>query len=158
VLAYLLLGFVQAIGMLMIPLGGPGIWIQLSGLALFAWWSGFQEIGPVPLVLLLFAGLSAELIEGPTSGGRIRPVQRRLAAGGGLLGGGAGAVAGFLFPLMGSLFGAIGGSFLGTSIASVLARSSGAGRGSIIGQVVAISSKTGAAVAIASYSILSLTR
>jgi hypothetical protein len=156
VLAYLLLGLAQALGLLMIPFGAPGIWLQMASLGLYGWWTGFASFGVVPLLVLFLFALLAELLEPPLAGGRVRPEFRRFAGGAGLLGGAAGVAVGAAFPLVGSLLGAMLGAFVATTVVAPFVRPTRTGWGAMIGQTLAVSVRSGAAIAIAAYSLLSL--
>jgi uncharacterized protein len=156
VLAYLLLGLAQAIGLLLIPFGVPGLWVQIAALALFGWWTDFATVGTVPLMILLVVGLAGELAEGPLTGGRIGRSARRWMGFAALAGGFAGAALGRYFPLVGSLFGAFVGSFLATAIAGFTLP--GASPGSRFGQVLAITMKVAAGIVVATFALLSLGR
>jgi uncharacterized protein len=156
VLAYLLLGIAQLVGLLMIPFGGPGVWVQLAALGVFGWWTEFGIIGTAPLLVLLLVALTAELIEPPLAGGRIdRPVRRRLG-GAGLIGSIVGASVGFPLPLLGSLFGAFVGAIVGTSFGVLGAKTPGSGCATIGAQVLAMATRTAAGVVVAVFTLVSL--
>jgi hypothetical protein len=158
VLAYLLLALAQTLGVLAIPFGAPGLWLQVAALWLFGWWTEFGVVGPVPLIILLFVALAAELAELPLVGGRLPRAARRrpgLAAVGGAV---VGAVIGEFVPLVGSLFGALAGAFVGAFLGVL-----GGGRprqagANVVGLVLAISLKTAASVVIAVFTLITLVR
>jgi hypothetical protein len=154
VLAYLLLGVTQIVGLLLIPLGGPGIWLQIGALALFAWWTEFAAIGAVPLVVLLLVVMTAEVVEAPLAAGGRRFQGRRRAGLAGLAGGVVGAILGFRFPLLGSVFGAVAGALTGTLIAAVSARSPGVTFWALLGQAGALAIKTAAGVIVALFALM----
>ncbi len=157
-LAYLLLALAQTLGVLAIPFGAPGLWLQVAALGLYGWWTEFTTFGTVPLVLLFFVALAAELAELPLVGGRIpRSVRRRpgLAA---VAGATAGAVLGEFFPLLGSMFGALAGALVGAFLGALAWGSQKQAGGNLIGLVLAISLKAAAAVGIAVFSLITLAR
>jgi hypothetical protein len=157
VVAYLLLVSAQVVGLLLIPFGAPGLWIQVFPVALYGWWSGFAVIGVAPILAIFMIALTAELIESPLTGGRMRRELRRSASLAGLVGGGVGSAAGTVFaPLVGSLFGALTGALLGTALIAPIVRPPLTGLRGLIGQIFAISIRTGASVAIAAFVLLSL--
>jgi hypothetical protein len=157
VVAYLLLVTAQVVGLLLIPFGAPGLWIQVVPVVLYGWWSGFAVVGVTPILAIFVIALTAELIDGPLTGGRTRRELRRPASLAGLVGGGVGSAAGtFFVPIIGSLFGALTGAFLGTALVAPIVRPRVTGVSGLIGQIFAISIRTGASVAIAAFVFLSL--
>ncbi|MEX2582772.1 MAG: DUF456 family protein [Gemmatimonadota bacterium] len=156
--AYLLLGLGLAAGLLLIPFGWPGLWLQLGTLALFGWWSDFAPIGTVSLVLLVTVALIAELLEAILTGGRIGPARCRRSATGGIAGGCTGAAFGTAFPLLGSPFGALVGALLGAFVAALTGRAGPPRSVAILGETIAMGVKTSAAVVVAVFTILTLMR
>ena len=153
-LAYVLLGLSQLTGLLLIPLGAPGIWLQLGSLGLFAWWAEFEPVGPIPLLVLVAIVLTAELAEGPLAGGHIEPSVRRRAGVFGVGGAIAGAAAGVPFPLVGSLFGALLGALVGTLAGvSTARRAKRPGCATVAGQSVALAMRASAGVGIALFAL-----
>ncbi|MDR0788072.1 MAG: hypothetical protein LBG44_09425 [Gemmatimonadota bacterium] len=120
ILTFLLLGVGQVIGLLLIPMGYPGVWLQLAVLAGFGWWTGSAEAGTVPLAVLALISLSAGLASRVVPGVRGSREERRrfgaLALPGALVGAGTGwwmAMPGsFAGALMGALLGVFAGWFL----------------------------------------------
>lgn len=111
--AYLLLGTAQILGLLLLPITALGIWLQFGSLAAFAAWADFDAVGMIPLAILFALALLAEAAWWLLVGRRLeRSVRRRgmvVAAGGGLVG----VAAGLAIPLVGSLFCAFVGSLIG---------------------------------------------
>ena len=152
--AYLLLGLAQVAGLLLTPFGAPGIWLQLGALGLFAWWSEFEPVGSIPLLVLVAIVLTAELAEAPLAGGRIERSLRRRAGGVGLAGAVAGAIAGVPFPLVGSLFGALLGALVGATIGGLSApRPPRRGWATLGGQVLAMALRAAAGVGVALFAL-----
>jgi len=120
-LAYVLLGIAQVVGLALIPAGYPGVWLQLAAIAAFGWWSGFPEAGVVPLAILTVIALSAEITTFVAAGDRSDPELRR-AGSWTLAGGVGGAMAGHGVPVMGGLFGAVIGALLGLAVGRVRER------------------------------------
>lgn len=153
-MAYVLLGLAQVAGLILTPLGAPGIWLQLGSLGLFAWWTEFAPVGPIPLVVLVAIVLAAELAEAPLAGGHIEPSVRRRGGAVGLAGGVAGAAAGVPFPLIGSLFGALLGALVGALIGTFSApRGRKRGCVTVGGQTVALALRASAGVGIALFAL-----
>jgi hypothetical protein len=142
----------------MVPLGGPGVWVQLGALAVFGWWTGYSELGVVSLVILFLLAASAELIAVSLRRGEIDAPSRRRIGIGGLAGGGLGALLGLKFPLFGSLLGALAGGFAGTLASSLGMRVQGLPRIDRAGQVLAMSVSTAAGIVIAMFTLFVLIR
>lgn len=165
-MAILLLLAAQVAGLLLIPFGLPGTWLQVLALAGFAWATGFREVGFVPIALALALAIAAEVGEF-VLGGRYaeRYGGSRRAAWGAILGGIVGAVLGVPIPIVGSVIGAFAGSFVGAALLE-MSRSADwrnpewrtgmrVGWGAFIGRLVATALKCGIGVAIAAVAILS---
>jgi hypothetical protein len=158
VLAYVLLAVAQAIGLLLIPFGVPGIWLQLAALGLFGWWTRFSEIGAIPIGILVTLALGAELVKLLAMRGRVDDRVRRRVGLGGLAGSGFGAVIGSPLPLLGSMFGTFIGALVGTVVGVISAGSTADSRGSLLGLVLAMTMKTAAGVVVAVFTLLILLR
>lgn len=163
-MAYLLLAVAQAAGLLLIPFGLPGLWVQVAALAIYAWATGFATVGWVPIAIAVGLAVLAEVAEFLLGG---RYAQRygggRRAAVGAIVGGIAGAILGLPVPLVGSVIGAFVGSFIG---AALLELSTGRGTsaalkvgwGAFVGRLVATALKGGVGVAIAALVLLTALR
>ncbi|HUE97370.1 MAG TPA: DUF456 family protein [Longimicrobiaceae bacterium] len=154
--AYVVLGLAQMAGLLLLPVWPAGIWLQLGSLALYGWWSGFDPVGWIPLLILLAAAVLAEAVEPPLAGGKIDAATRRRGGTGGLVGGGCGALAGYTYPLLGSLFGALLGAVLGAGAAILSRLSARPGLFSSTGQAVALAVRSTTAIGIATFAFYSL--
>lgn len=158
---YLLLVLAQVGGLLLIPFGLPGLWLQVAGLVGYAWLTGFATVGAVPIVTALVLATLAEVAE-LLLGGRYarRYGGGRRAGWGAILGGLVGAVVGLPVPILGSVIGAFLGAFLGAALLE-WTRGRGAapavraGWGALLGRVVATALKTGVGVSIAALALLS---
>jgi uncharacterized protein len=158
-LAFLLLALAQVLGLLLIPFGLPGTWLQVAALIAFAWWTGFATVGLVPIVVVLLLALLAEIGELLLAGryAKIYGGGRR-AAWGAVLGGMAGAIVGIPVPLLGSVFGAMIGAFVGAALfelfgGSAVRSATRAGWGALIGRLVSTAMKGGVGVAIAVFTL-----
>lgn len=159
--AYLLLAVAQVVGILLIPLGLPGLWLQIGALALYAWQTDFATVGLMPVIAAVALGLAAEWLEFALGGRYARRFGGgRRAAWGAIVGGIAGAFMGVPVPVIGSVIGAFVGSFLG-AVAGELSTGRGAnpalraGWGALLGRLVATGLKAGVGVAIAAVALLS---
>ena len=155
-LALVLLALALLGGLVLVPLGLPGLWLMLAAGALF--WVAVPGAGIGPGVLfiaLLLVGL-AEYLEFTISG---RYAERfggsRRAAWGAIGGGLVGALLGVPVPVVGSLIGAMLGAFVGAFAAELTVhRESRAhpGRvatGALLGRAVAAAAKSAMAVLVA---------
>lgn len=163
-MAYLLLVLLQTVGLFLIPLGLPGLWVEVAALIGYAWLTDFETIGAVALGIVLGLALLAELAE-LVLGGRFarRYGGGRRAAWGAILGGMVGAVVGLPIPLLGSVFGAMIGSFAGAFLLEMTRRKGTApalrvGWGALLGWVTAISLKVGVGVVILVFTVITALR
>lgn len=153
-----LLVLAQVAGLLMIPFGLPGIWVQVVAVGVFGWLGGFREIGWVTIGIVAALAVAAEVAEFAL-GGRYaaRYGGSRRAAWGAILSGLVGAVLGVPVPVIGSVIGAFVGSFVGAALmeASLTWRNPewrGAlrvGWGALLGRLVATAVKSGIGVMVA---------
>lgn len=163
-MAYLLLAVGQAAGLLLIPFGLPGLWLQVGVLAAFGWWTGFETVGVYSLALVLFLALVAEIAEFLLSGRFARRYGGgRRAATGAIVGGLLGAFAGIPVPILGSVVGAMLGSFVGAALFELTTGRGAnpalrAGWGALIGRIVAMGMKGGLGVAIAVVALFAAVR
>ncbi|MBL8987341.1 MAG: DUF456 domain-containing protein [Gemmatimonadetes bacterium] len=152
---YWLLGAVQLVGLALVPLGLPGLWLMLAagiGYKLLVAGTGLSWLA---LGIVAAIAVVAEILEFTLS---VKYTKKyggsRRAGWGALLGGLIGAVMGVPVPIIGSVIGAFLGSFLGALAAEYsLARDSRvAGRsawGALVGRVAATAVKTALGAAIA---------
>lgn len=163
-MAYLLLAFAQLVGLLLVPFGLPGLWLQVGALALYAWATGFATVGWVPIAVAVALAALAEVAEFLLGG---KYAQRygggRRAAVGAIAGGIAGALIGLPVPIIGSVIGAFVGSFAGAALLELTTgRGTGAalkaGWGAFLGRLVATALKSGVGVAIAALALLTALR
>lgn len=161
-MAYSLLALAEVAGLLLIPFGLPGLWVQVAALAGFAWYTGFATVGPVPIVACVVLAGAAEWLEFSLGGRYARRYGGgRRAAWGAILGGVAGAILGVPVPVVGSVVGSLVGSFAGAMLAELAGtrgREVGAavrtGWGALLGRVVATAVKAGIGVLVAAIALL----
>ncbi len=143
-------------GLLLVPLGLPGLWVML-GAALVYWI--VVPAGGVGLVTLLIVSvlvILAEVLEFTIAG---RYTKRyggsRRASWGAIIGGILGAIVGVPVPVVGSLVGAFVGSFVGAFVGELTvhrdARNDPArvARGALVGRAVAAAAKSGIGMLVA---------
>jgi uncharacterized protein YqgC (DUF456 family) len=163
-LPYLALAAAQLVGLVLIPVGLPGLWVQVGALALYGWLTGFQTVGAASMIaVLVLAGIgeTAEFV----LGGRYarRAGGGRRAEWGAVLGGVAGAVVGLPLPILGSVVGAFVGSFAGAALLE-LTRGRGTvpalkvGWGAFVGRIVATALKAAIGVSIAAVALIAALR
>ncbi len=154
-MALALLIVAQLAGLLMIPLGLPGLWLMLGAGVVHQ-----LLVVPPPIgwgTIGLVGGLAAvaEVLEFTLTARYTKKYGGSKRAGwGALLGGLAGAVMGVPIPILGSVIGAFGGSFLGALLAEYSVernhgQASRAAWGSLIGKTAATVAKTGLGLAMA---------
>jgi hypothetical protein len=150
VLTWLLI-VVLVIGLLVIPLGLPGIWIMIGVVAVGAI---MREVGtPIVMTTLLIAVL-AELIEffivkrlTQQYGGS------RKAFWGAIIGGTAGLLIGIPIPIVGSIIAGLLGTFVGAALVTYaetkqMISAHRVGWGAVIGRALSAISKTAAGIVI----------
>jgi hypothetical protein len=152
---YLLVAAAQVVGLLLVPLGLPGLWLMLAGAVIHQLVAIPAPIGWLAIgICAVLAGLAEALEFGLSVRYTKRYGGSSRAGWGSLLGGLVGAVMGVPIPIVGSVIGAFAGSFLGALLAeyTVTSDHGAAGRaawGSLIGRVVATVAKTALALVIA---------
>src|SRR5213595_4335804 len=112
-LAIVILATTVLIGLLLIPLGLPGLWVMVGGILAYGWLTAFRTVGVATIAVVLGLAFLGEIIENwigfryaKRYGGSTR------SGWGALLGGLVGAVVGVPVAVIGSVIGAFLGSFL----------------------------------------------
>ena len=151
----LLLGVCTIFGLVLVPLGLPGLWVMVAGLVGYGWLTDFRSVGVATIAVVLGLAFLGEIIEAwlgfrfaRTFGGS------RRSAWGALAGGIVGAVMGVPVPLVGSVIGAFLGSFAGAalfefSLSRAPAAAVRAGWGAVVGRAAAAAAKIALGVIIA---------
>jgi uncharacterized protein len=163
-MAYALLVLAQIVGLLLIPFGLPGTWLQVAALVAFGWATDFSTVGAGVIVFVIVLALAAELLDfwlGAKFARRFGGGRR--AEWGAILGGIAGALVGLPVPLVGSVVGAFAGAFVGATVAELTGgRQTGpsfrAGWGAFLGRVAGIAARGGIAAVIAATVLLAAWR
>lgn len=152
-LAILLLGIVA--GLVLIPLGLPGLWVMVGVLLLYGWLTDFRSLGLASIIIVLALAFVGEIIESwlgfrfaKRYGGSSR------SGWGALIGGIVGAIVGVPIPVIGSVIGAFLGSFAGAALFEYSASrhlgvAARAGWGSVVGRAAAAAAKIALGVIIA---------
>ena len=105
------------LGLALIPLGLPGLWVIVLGILGFGWLTDFRTLGVGSIVTVLVLALLGEAVEAYVG---FRYAQRyggsRRAGWGALVGGLVGAIVGVPLPVIGSVIGGFLGAFLGAAL------------------------------------------
>ena len=159
-MAYALLALAQLAGLLLIPFGLPGTWLQVGAVVAFGFLTDFATLGTVPIVTGLALAVVGEVVEFALGGRYARKYGgSRRAAWGAILGGLVGAFVGVPVFLVGSVIGAFVGAFAGAALME-LTRSPDTraalrvGWGAFVGRMVATAAKSAIGVAIAAVALL----
>ncbi|PYO99206.1 MAG: hypothetical protein DMD61_07955 [Gemmatimonadetes bacterium] len=151
-------------GLLLIPLGLPGLWVMVLGFLLFGWLTQFRSESVATIAIVLSLAFAGELIESWLG---FRFARRyggsRRAGWGALVGGVVGAVVGVPVPVVGSVIGAFVGSFGGAALfeyaysrrADVAV---GAGWGAVVGRAAAAAAKIALGLVIGVFSLVAVLR
>src|SRR5881296_1186037 len=154
-LSLIALAGADVVGLILIPLGLPGLWIMVGGILAYGWLTEFRSVGVATIVIALAIAFLGEILDNwlgfrfaKRYGGSTR------SGWGALLGGLVGAVIGVPVAVIGSVIGAFLGSFIGAALfeytysrhTEVAAR---AGWGALMGRAAAAAVKIALAVVIA---------
>jgi hypothetical protein len=147
VLAVLLLVATCLAGLVLVPLGLPGLWVMVAGVLGFGWMTGFRSVGVTTIAIVVGLALLGEVVETWLGFRFAKKYGASSRAGWGALAGGiAGAVMGVPVPIVGSVIGAFVGSFAGAALFEYSATRStdvavGAGWGAVLGRAAAAATK-----------------
>jgi uncharacterized protein YqgC (DUF456 family) len=142
-------------GLLLIPLGLPGLWVMVLGVLAYGWLTGFQAVTAGIVALVVALAVLGEVIEAWLGFRFARRYGGSSRAGWGALAGGLiGAVVGVPVPLLGSVIGGFVGSFAGAALfeytrARQTGAAAGAGWGAVLGRAAAAAVKMALGVVIA---------
>jgi uncharacterized protein YqgC (DUF456 family) len=141
-------------GLVLAPLGLPGLWVMVLGTVAYGWMTDFRTIGVVTLAAVAGLAVVGEIAEAWLGFRYARRYGGSSRAGwGALLGGIVGAVIGVPVPLIGSVIGAFVGSFAGAAAFEYLGSwragtALGAGWGAVLGRAAAAAAKIALGVVI----------
>ncbi len=160
----LVLGACTILGLVLVPLGLPGLWVMVAGIVGYGWLTDFRSVGVATIGVALGLAFLGEIIEwwlgfrfARTFGGS------RRSAWGALVGGIVGAVVGVPVPIVGSVIGALFGSFAGAALFEYsLSRATGtavrAGWGAVVGRATAAAAKIALGIVIAVLGVFAVLR
>lgn len=164
VLPALLLGCSFLIGLLLVPLGLPGLWVMVLGIVGYGWLTDFHSVGVVTIAVAVGLAFLGEIIEfwigfrlTESYGGS------RRAGWGALIGGIVGAAVGVPVPVIGSVIGAFVGSFAGAALLEYSRAGSPdgaarAGWGAVLGRAAGAAAKIALGVVLAVVGIFAALR
>jgi uncharacterized protein YqgC (DUF456 family) len=157
--AVLLLVIASVAGLLLIPLGLPGLWVILLGVLGYGWLTDFRTISAGFLGIAIALALLGEVVEAWVG---FRFARRyggsRRAGWGALVGGIVGAVVGVPVPILGSVIGGFVGAFAGAALfeysrARQTEGAARAGWGAVLGRAVAAGVKIALGMGIAAWAL-----
>ncbi len=148
-IAILILVVCFVAGVVLIPLGLPGLWVILVGLLGYGWLTDFASVSTTMILVALGLAFVGEILEAWIGYRMTRRYGGSKRAGWGALAGGiVGAVLGLPVPLLGSVLGAFVGSFIGAALFEYTysrgtGTAMGAGWGAVLGRAAAAGLKMG---------------
>ena len=154
VIALLSLGVGDLLGLLLVPLGLPGLWVMVLGVCAYAALTGFRTAGVATIATVLGLAFLGEIADNwlgfrfaKRYGGSSR------SGWGALIGGLLGAGIGVPIPVLGSVIGSLLGSFAGAALFEyTYSRRAhvavGAGWGAVLGRAAAAAAKIALALVI----------
>lgn len=156
----------QLLGLVLIPFGLPGTWVQVAGAGLYGYLTGFETVGWPTILVLLALAVVGEVVEFVLGGKYARKYGgSRRAAWGAILGGFVGALLGTPVPIVGNVIGAFVGAFAGAAILELTTgkdwrnpewrAAMRVGWGAFVGRLVATAAKSAVGVAIAAVAVVS---
>ncbi len=163
-LAAALLGLCCAAGLVLVPLGLPGLWVMVAGIIGYGWLTDFRSVGVTTIAIVLVLALVGEIVETWLGFRLARRYGASPRAGWrALVGGIVGALVGAPVPIVGSVIAGFVGSFAGAALfeysrswaAGTAVR---AGWGAVLGRAAAAAAKIALGVAIAVVGIFAALR
>ena len=143
------------IGLCLIPLGLPGLWVMVGGILAYGWLTDFRSVGVAMIAIVLALAFLGEIIESWVGFRYAKRYGGSSRSGwGALIGGLVGAVIGVPVAVIGSVIGAFLGSFIGAALFEyTYSRHVGvatrAGWGAVVGRAAAAALKIAIGMVIA---------
>ncbi|MGH7606881.1 MAG: DUF456 family protein [Gemmatimonadales bacterium] len=162
--AVVILAVAGIAGLVIIPLGLPGLWVMVGGLLAYGWLTGFRSVGVAMIGTALGLALVGEIVESWLGFRMARRYGGSSRSGwGALLGGLAGAIVGVPIPVVGSVVGAFLGAFVGAALfeyshSRATGVAVGAGWGAVIGRAAAAAVKIALGLVIAVLAVFAVLR
>ncbi len=149
------MGLCFVIGLVLVPLGLPGLWVMVIGVIGYGGLTDFRTVGVATIAVVLALAFLGEIIE-MWVGFRLtkRYGGSNRAGWGALIGGIIGAVIGVPVPIIGSVIGAFVGSFAGAmlfeyTLSATTSTAVRAGWGAVLGRAAAAAVKIALGLVIA---------
>lgn len=142
-------------GLVLIPLGLPGLWVMVGGILIYGWLTDFRSLSVALIAIVLGLAFVGEILESWLG---FRFAKRYGGSGrsgwGALIGGIVGAIVGVPVPVIGSVIGAFLGAFAGAALfeysaSRQLGVAGRAGWGAVVGRAAAAAAKIALGVIIA---------
>ena len=155
-----LLGFVLLAGLVLIPLGLPGLWVIAGAALVFNPLAGGDRVSTGTVVGVFLLAVTAEVIEFMLAGRFARRYGGSRRAGwGAIIGGIVGAIVGVPVPIVGPMLGAFAGSFAGALVAEFTRGTAGGAAtrvatGALLGRVAAVAVKSAVGCVMAAWVLL----
>ncbi|HSU12635.1 DUF456 domain-containing protein [Longimicrobium sp.] len=153
-MAFALLALAQVVGLLLVPLGLPGTWLQVAAIGVFAYVTRWGASGWTVFGVALLLAIVAEVIEFVLGGRFARKYGGSRRAGwGAILGGLIGAFVGIPIPVIGSVIGAFIGAFVGAAVLEMtknpeMRGAMRVGWGAFLGRLAAVAMKSAVSIVI----------
>jgi uncharacterized protein YqgC (DUF456 family) len=164
VVAVLVLAGCGLAGLLLIPLGLPGLWVMAAGFLAYGWLTAFRSVTVPSMAIVVGLAFVGEVVESWLGFRFARRYGGSKRAGwGALLGGLVGAAVGVPVPVVGSVIGAFVGSFGGAALFEYVSSrradvAVGAGWGAVVGRAAAAAAKIALGVVIGVVSLVAVLR
>lgn len=142
------------VGLALVPLGLPGLWVMVLAVIGYGALTDYQRIGAATILIVVALAAIGEVLEAWLGFGFARRYGGSKRAGwGALVGGIVGAIVGVPVPVIGSVIGAFIGAFAGAVVFEYSKSDAGtavrAGWGALLGRAAATAAKIAVGVVIA---------
>lgn len=163
-LAIVAFALCSLVGLALIPLGLPGLWVMVLGVCAYGFMTDFRSMGAWTIGIVLGLAVVGEVVESWLGFRYARKYGGSSRSGwGALLGGIVGAILGVPVPVIGSIIGAFLGSFIGAvvfefSYSRQTTTAVRAGWGSVVGRAAAAAMKMAIGLVIVVLGIFAIVR
>jgi uncharacterized protein len=155
ILGLALLGVLFLAGLILVPLGLPGLWVMVLAFLGYGWLTDFHSVSLTLIAVVVGLAVLGEIVEAWVGFRFARRYGGSSRAGwGALVGGLVGAVVGVPVPVLGSVIGGFVGAFAGAALFEYTAArradvALGAGWGAVLGRAGAAAAKLALGIVIA---------
>jgi uncharacterized protein YqgC (DUF456 family) len=164
ILAVTIMLLCDLVGLVLVPLGLPGLWVMVGGFLIYAAASGFRTAGTWSIVTVVGLSFAGEVLENWLGFRFARRYGGSSRSGwGALIGGLIGTGMGIPIPILGSVIGAFIGAFAGAVVfeysgSRKLQVAVGAGWGAVLGRAAAAAAKIALGLVIAVIGVVAALR